>query len=284
MTDQSPSPLIAEDELVELRRNDPRLVTLDVQWVLGRTDGHDRFLGAHIPGARFVDLDRDLASPPSIELGRHPLPTREAFQQTLRALGVTPESIIVAYDQSHGFSASRLWWLLRNAGLEGRVLDGGLAAWREAGHPVASGEAAAIAPTELEIEWDRLDTVTIDDAAAFPSSGVLLDARAEERYRGEVEPLDPRAGHIPGAVSAPVTGNLNPDGTFLTAEQLRLRFVSLGIDDSTPVASYCGSGITASHQLLALEVAGFTGALFPGSWSQWSQDAARPSALGALRG
>ena len=284
MTDQSPSPLIAEDELVELQSNDPGLVTLDVQWVLGRTDGHDRFLGAHIPGARFVDLDRDLASPPSVELGRHPLPTREAFQQTLRALGVTSESIIVAYDQSHGFSASRLWWLLRNAGLEGRVLDGGLAAWREAGHPVVSGEAAAIAPTELEIGWDRLDTVTIDDAAKFPSRGVLLDARAEERYRGEVEPLDPRAGHIPGAVSAPVTGNLNPDGTFLTAEQLRLRFVSLGIDDSTPVASYCGSGITASHQLLALEVAGFAGALFPGSWSQWSQDAARPSALGALRG
>ena len=281
MTDRQSSPLIGVDELAELQRREPRLVTLDVQWVLGRTDGHDRFLESHIPGSRYVDLDRELASPPSAEFGRHPLPTREAFEHTLRLLGVTAESTIVAYDQSHGFSASRLWWLLRNAGLEGRVLDGGLAAWRAAGHPVEAGEVSTGSTSELEIDWDRLATLTIDDASSFPSLGVLLDARAPERYRGEVEPLDPRAGHIPGAVSAPVTGNLNPDGSFLSVAQLRDRFASLGVDETTPVAAYCGSGITASHQLLALEVAGFPGALFPGSWSQWSEDASRPAAVGA---
>jgi thiosulfate/3-mercaptopyruvate sulfurtransferase len=279
------SPLISAAELAELTElaassSRPHLVIIDVQWTLGRTDGYERYLQAHLPGARHVDLDRELAAPASVALGRHPLPARDDFEQTVRALGVTADSTIVVYDQSHSLSAARLWWLLGNAGLEARVLDGGLAAWRAAGHPVEAGEPAAIAPSELQISWDQLATVTIDEAAAFSASGVLLDARAVERYRGEVEPIDPRAGHIPGALSAPTTGNLDAAGAFLPAAQLRERFAALGVDDATPVATYCGSGVTAAHELLALELAGFRGALFPGSWSQWSQDADRPLALG----
>ncbi len=278
------SPLLSVDELTELQRHDPALVTLDVQWTLGRTDGHDRYLEAHVPGARYVDLDRDLAAPASAARGRHPLPSHDDFERTLRTLGVTADSTLVVYDQSHSFSAARLWWLLRFCGLEARVLDGGLAAWVAGGNPVESGEASVATPSELEIDWDRLPTVSIDDAAAFPASGVLLDARAGERYRGEVEPMDPRAGHIPGAVSAPTTGNLDAAGAFLPVAELHERFTALGIGRHTNVAAYCGSGVTAAHELLALEVAGLHGALFPGSWSQWSQDPSRPAALGESPG
>ena len=275
------SPLISVGELAALQA-DPELVVLDVRWTLGKTDGRERFLDGHIPGARFVDLDTELASPPSPARGRHPLPSREGFQQTLRALGVTVGSTIVAYDQDQSLSAARLWWLLRNAGFETvRVLDGGLRAWTGAGHPLATGEPGIAAPSNLVIEWDRLPRVEIDEVGAVPLNGILLDARTGERYRGETEPMDPRAGHIPGALSAPTTGNLGSAGTFLPADELRLRFSGLGIDTSTPVAAYCGSGITAAHQILALEVAGFSGTLYPGSWSQWSNDPSRPAATGA---
>ncbi|MEO6944082.1 MAG: sulfurtransferase [Lacisediminihabitans sp.] len=274
-------PLISVDELATLRAN-PGLVVLDARWTLGQTDGSSHFLAGHIPGARFVDLDTELASPPSPRRGRHPLPSRENFQDTLRMLGVTRDSTIVAYDQAESFSAARLWWLLRNAGFEAaRVLDGGLRAWTEAGYPVSIGEPDAVTPSEITIEWDRVPSIEIDDAASFPGRGILLDARAGERYRGEIEPMDPRAGHIPGALSAPTTENLDDTGAFLPAEQLRTRFANLDIGPSTPIAVYCGSGITASHQILALEVAGFTGTLFPGSWSQWASDPARSAATGA---
>lgn len=277
------SPLISVGELFAASTGSASEVTLlDARWTLGQTDGRERFLDAHIPGARFVDLDTELAAPPSPTRGRHPLPTRENFEQTLRALGVTRASTVVAYDQAQSFSAARLWWLLRNAGFEtARVLDGGLRAWTEAGHPLAIGEPGAVTPSNLVIEWDRLPRVEIDEVAAFPEHGILLDARAGERYRGETEPMDPRAGHIPGALSAPTTGNLDSTGTFLPADELRARFAALELGASTPIAAYCGSGITASHQILALEVAGLAGALFPGSWSQWSNDPSRPAATGA---
>jgi len=267
-------------ELAALLQDDPGPVVFDVRWVLGRTDGAARFAEGHLPGARYVDLDRELASEPSPEGGRHPLPSREAFQQTLRDNGVSRGSTIVIYDGSHSFGAARMWWLVRNAGLTARVLDGGYAAWVAAGFEVAVGESSPVVPTAIDIEWDVLPTVTVDEAGGFPGRGILLDARAPERFRGEVEPLDPRAGHIPGAVSAPTTANLAADGSFLAPHLLRRRFEDLGIVDGTDVAAYCGSGITASHQLLALESAGLTGTLYPGSWSQWSQDPSRPIAVG----
>jgi thiosulfate/3-mercaptopyruvate sulfurtransferase len=175
-------------------------------------------------------------------------------------------------------SAARAWWLLRDAGVgDVRVLDGGLAAWRRAGLPLEAGDVEAVRGDVL-LTPGRLPVLDADGAAGF--AGSLLDARAGERYRGEVEPIDPRAGHIPGAVSAPTAGNLDAEGRFLSPEALRARFTSLGVDLDGPVAAYCGSGITASHEVLALAVAGIDAALFPGSWSAWSSDPSRPAATG----
>jgi thiosulfate/3-mercaptopyruvate sulfurtransferase len=161
------------------------------------------------------------------------------------------------------------------------VLDGGYRAWVAAGLPIETGAAAPTAPGTVELGWGALPTIDTDGAAQFPAAGVLLDARAPERFRGEVEPLDPRAGHVPGAVSAPTTGNLVETGEFLDPAALRERFAALGVGSDIPVAVYCGSGITASHQILALEVAGQAAALYPGSWSQWSNDDTREAAVGA---
>ncbi|WP_349897783.1 sulfurtransferase [Parafrigoribacterium soli] len=282
------SPLISVAELAEILEN-PGLVLLDVRWSLGQTDGRERYLEGHIPGARFVDLDRELAAAPSAARGRHPLPDRDNFERTLRGLGVNQESTIVVYDQAESFSAARLWWLLRSAGFDGsagsagsvRVLDGGLRAWAEAGQELSVGNARVAMPGDVVIQWGALPTIDIDEAAGFADDGILLDARAGERYRGETEPVDPRAGHIPGALSAPTSENVDATGAFLPADALRARFGALGVEDATPVAVYCGSGITASHEILALELAGHSAALFPGSWSQWSSDASRPAATGA---
>lgn len=293
------SPLISVAELAAII-DDPALVLLDVRWTLGQTDGRERYLEAHIPGARFVDLDRELADAASPARGRHPLPSREAFQRTLRGLGVTADSSIVVYDQAQSLSAARLWWLLRSAGFTSaafggpriggpgfgpirgsvRVLDGGLDAWAAADQELAVGNPRVAMPGDVTIEWGALPTIDIDEAAGFAERGILLDARAGERYRGEVEPMDPRAGHIPGALSAPTSDNVDASGAFLPADVLTARFAELGVADSTPVAVYCGSGITAAHEILALEVAGRTAALFPGSWSQWSSDPERPAGTG----
>ena len=255
------SPLISVAELAGAL-DDPGLVILDVRWTLGQTDGRERYLEGHIPGARFVDLDRELAAAPSRELGRHPLPDREAFQRTLRSLGVAQDSTIVVYDQAQSFSAARLWLLLRGAGSGSagrgsvRVRDGGLLAWAAAEHELSVGNHRAPVPGNVTVEWGVLPTIDIDEAARFADRGILLDARAGERYRGEIEPMDPRAGHIPGAVSAPTSDNLDPAGAFLPADALRARFDGLGVKQSSPLAVYCGSGITASHEILALELAG----------------------------
>lgn len=282
-------PLISVAELSELI-DDPRLVLLDVRWSLGQTDGRERYLGGHIPGARYIDLDRDLAAAPSPAQGRHPLPRTDDLQRALRALGVHGDSTVVAYDQSQGVSAARLWWLLRNAGFAStaaddghgsvRVLDGGLDAWARTGRELSVGNPITAMPGTVSITMGAVPTITIDEAASFADHGLLLDARAGERYRGEIEPIDPRAGHIPGAISAPTSENLDGVGAFLPTQQLRERFAQLGVQDGAPTAVYCGSGVTAAHQILALEAAGYEAALFPGSWSQWSEDSTRPAATG----
>lgn len=278
---QDTSPLISVDELASAI-DDPTLVLLDVRWSLGRTDGRERYLAGHIPGARYVDLDRDLATAPSPARGRHPLPDPDDFQRTLRTLGVTTESTIVVYDQAESFGAARLWWMLRNAGVRGvRVLDGGLDAWTRAKQEQSAGNVRAAVPGNVTVRWGAMPSIDIDEAAGFAGHGILLDARAGERYRGEVEPIDPRAGHIPGAVNAPTTENVDESGVFFPAERLRERFGALGLKDSTEAAVYCGSGITAAHQVLAMEVAGIPAALFAGSWSQWANDPSREVATGA---
>ncbi len=187
---------------------------------------------------------------------------------------------MVAYDDVGGTSAARAWWLLRWAGLtDVRLLDGGLAAWRASGRPVESGEVVPRVG-DVTLRPGGMPVIDADGAATVAESGVLLDARAAERYRGEVEPVDPVAGHIPGARSAPTTENLDSDGRFLPPDALRRRFAALGVGPSAPVGVYCGSGVTAAHEVAALAIAGIDAALYPGSWSQWCNDPSRPVATG----
>jgi thiosulfate/3-mercaptopyruvate sulfurtransferase len=271
--------LIEPSELVPLL-HDPRLVLLDVRWRLDAPDGLPAFREGHVPGAVYVDLDHELAAAPApgADGGRHPLPAPAELEAAARRWGVHEDSIVIAYDDLGGMSAARAWWLLRDGGVQDvRVLNGGLAAWRAAGLPLEPGDTAPD-PGDVRLHPGRLAVLDADAAAGF--DGALLDARAGERYRGEVEPIDARAGHIPGAVSAPTAGNLDADGRFLPPEQLRSRWEELGVDLSGPVAAYCGSGITASHEILALAVAGVEAALYPGSWSAWSSDPSRPVVAG----
>lgn len=265
----------------ELAAEQPAVRILDVRWRLDRPDGRPEYLAGHIPGAVYVDLDTQLARHGAPQEGRHPLPPVEQLERDARGWGIDDGDTVVVYDDLKNLSAARAWWLLRYAGVRDvRLLDGGLAAWKAAGLPLETGEPAPPEPGSVSLRYGALPALTIDDAAAFPGAGVLLDARAGERYRGEVEPIDPRAGHIPGAVSAPTTENVDAAGRFLPPEQLRARFVALGVEPGSRVAAYCGSGVTAAHEVVALALAGFDAALFPGSWSQWANDPVRPVAVG----
>ena len=265
----------------ELRAASPRPVLLDVRWALGDDRGHERYLGGHLPGAVFVDLDAELADPPSAAAGRHPLPSLPRLQESARRWGLGDGDAVVVYDASSGTAAARAWWLLRWAGVaDVRLLDGGLAAWQRAGGDLERGEVVP-EPGDVMLTGGGLPTLDPDAAAALPGGGgVLLDARAGERYRGETEPVDPRAGHVPGAVSAPTTENLDADGRFLPVAALSERFAALGVRPGTAVGVYCGSGVTAAHEVAALAVAGIDAVLWPGSWSQWSAEPARPAATG----
>jgi thiosulfate/3-mercaptopyruvate sulfurtransferase len=278
----------ASDVLVtaqELAAAAPRPVLLDVRWALGDDRGHERYLAGHLPGAVYVDLDTELADPPSPKAGRHPLPSLQRLQRAARRWGISNEVPVVAYDDAGGTVAARAWWLLRWAGLaDVRLLDGGLPAWQKAGGALETGDVVP-APGDVVLAGGGMPVLDADEAAALPTArGVLLDARAVERYRGDTEPVDPRAGHVPGAVSAPTADNLAPDGTFATAAVLSRRFAERGVHSGTAVGVYCGSGVTAAHEVAALAVAGVEAALWPGSWSQWSNDPARPVATGEAPG
>jgi thiosulfate/3-mercaptopyruvate sulfurtransferase len=254
------------------------VVLLDVRWALGSDTGHADYLAGHLPGAVYVDLETELAAPASPAEGRHPLPSLQALQSAARRWGLEGGSRVVVYDATGGLAAARAWWLLRWAGLaDVTILDGGLAAWTG---PLEAGDVVA-KPGDVILTGGGMPVLTADEAASLAAGGgLLLDARAGERYRGEVEPVDPRAGHVPGAVSAPTTDNLAADGRFGTAAVLRERFARLGVRPGTAVGVYCGSGVTAAHEVAALAEAGIEAALWPGSWSQWSSDPARPVATG----
>lgn len=261
-----------------------RPVVLDVRWALGMTDGHEQYRAGHLPGAVYVDLETELAAHASPAHGRHPLPSAAAFQEAARRWGVSAGSRVVVYDSVGGTSAARAWWLLRYFGVaDVRLLDGGIAAWTAQGLALEPGEVTP-EPGDVVVRAGGMPVLDADEAAALADGeGVLLDARAGERYRGEVEPVDPQAGHVPGAVSAPTTENLRPDGRFLSTADLRRRFADLGVPagGDPAVGVYCGSGVTASHEVAALAVAGVPAALYPGSWSQWSNDPSREVATGA---
>ncbi|MBP2473607.1 thiosulfate/3-mercaptopyruvate sulfurtransferase [Crossiella equi] len=281
-------PLITPASLAELLGTGHPPVVLDVRWRLAGPPTRDDYDRDHIPGAVFVDLDADLSATPG-PLGRHPLPGTDHLQSVLRAAGVSAGTPVVAYDAGDGSVAARLWWLLRWAGHdEVAVLDGGYAAWTTGGLPVTA-EVPAPPPGDIVVEPGHLPVLDADQAARWAREALLLDARAPERYRGEVEPVDPAAGHVPGAVNAPFSGHVGPDGTWLAAEELAARFRGLGVTVGEPVAAYCGSGVTASSVVLALEVAGITdrdnpASLYAGSWSNWSADPARPVATGEQPG
>lgn len=254
-------------------------VVLDVRWALGVSDGVRRYMLGHLPGAVYVDLDRQLAGTASPEAGRHPLPDLADLQETARSWGMSSESQVLVYDDAAGTSAARAWWLLRWAGVAHvRIIDGGLRGWSEAGHHLEDGFVRP-RPGDVELTAGALPTITGDEAAGF--EGVLLDARAGERFRGEVEPVDPRAGHIPGATSAPTAANLTEGGWLLEEAELVERFAGLGVQPGSAVAVYCGSGVTASHTVAVLAALGIEAALYPGSFSQWSNDPGREVATGA---
>jgi len=273
------SPLIDVAGLAGLRGGERPPAVLDVRWTLGGGPGRDDYSAGHIPGAQFVDLDTDLADPAG-NGGRHPLPSPERFAAAMRRLGVRNDGTVVVYDAGNSTAAARAWWLLRRLGhRDTRVLDGGFAAWRRGGQPVET-EVRAVAAGDFTPGPPGAEVVQADGLLGAAAEGVLLDARDRERYLGAIEPVDPVAGHIPGAVSAPTKDNVTADGTFRGPGALRERFAALGVTGTRPVTVYCGSGITAAHEVLALEVAGFPAALYPGSWSEWITDPDRPVATG----
>lgn len=278
------SHLVSVTELAELMQDDAVRI-IDVRWRLsvpgGRTqpDGREEYLHGHVPGAVFADLEKELTRHGRSDEGRHPLPSTAQVQSSARRWGLNDGDVVVAYDDAGGLPAARAWWLLRQGGVDVRVLDGGWRAWRDAGGEIESGEVVP-APGGVILTDVAGDSLTIDEAAAFPASGVLLDVRAPERFRGEVEPLDPIAGHIPGAVNLPTGGHVASDGTLLDLETLKKSFADAGIGDGTAVAAYCGSGITAAHTALVLAEAGIPAKIFHGSWSQWSNTPGRPVATG----
>jgi thiosulfate/3-mercaptopyruvate sulfurtransferase len=265
-------PLIGPDELADRLAGPDAPALLDIRWQLGGPPGADEYAAGHIPGAHFIDLERELAARPAGAAGgRHPLPAPEVLGAALRRAGLRADRDAVVYDAGPATSAARAWWLLRWAGHDRvRVLDGGLRAWTDSGRPTST-EIPAAEQGDFVPSPGALPTVDADGAAELAAGvGLLLDARAGERYRGETEPVDPRAGHVPGAVSAPTSENLGPDGRFLPAGELAARFRALGAGDAPAVGVYCGSGVTAAHEILALTLAGYDAALYPGSWSEWS--------------
>ncbi|WAL40181.1 sulfurtransferase [Brevibacterium sp. BRM-1] len=310
------SPLLAPAELAALLESPAPPIVLDVRWSLAQPDGRADWAAGHIPGAAYVSMDDDLASPDHADptRGRHPLPDPADLEAAMRRWGIDDDSAVVVYDDNRALGAARAWWLLRWAGLSHvRVLDGGLRAWRAGGHPLETAASAAPGATDrsetparrpgsFTIRPGALPTLTADAAAELARTGVLLDARAGERYRGETEPLDARAGHIPGALNRPATDNTAEDThALLRPERLRADFARLGAVPAAPaepagpadqagpadpqataprVGVYCGSGVTACHNALALAVLGETAALYPASWSGWSADPDRPAATG----
>lgn len=265
--------LISVEDL-RARRGDERLRIADVRWYLNKPGaGRAVYDAGHIPGALFVDLDADLSDPNGYGApGRHPLPPVEAFRERMQSFGIDSDTFVVAYDDLGGAVAARLWWMLDNLGHRGgaAVLDGGITAWVEAGLPLSTDEPRHdAAPLELADQWTNV--IARDELAARLGGISLLDARAAERFRGEIEPIDPVPGHIPTAISAPLLGNLDESGRFLAQPALIARFAGLVASDR-PTVTYCGSGVNACHNALAMRLAGLPDPiLYVGSYSDWSR-------------
>ncbi|WP_227468075.1 sulfurtransferase [Microbacterium sp. YJN-G] len=266
----------------ELRERLGEVHVLDARWQLGRDDGREQYLAGHIPGAVFIDVEGELSRHGAPHEGRHPLPDDTALAASARRWGIRRGVPVVIYDDHRMLAASRAWWALRRAGLtDVRVLDGAWPAWTAAGGEVETGDVTI---TEGDVELSapaEAGIIGTDDAAAWPQRGVLLDARAAERFRGDTEPIDPVAGHIPGARSLPIAQVLTDDGRFRPAAEIAAAFDAVGAHGETPIAAYCGSGITAAQLALAGALVGRDVTIYPGSWSAWSNTSGRPVATGA---
>jgi thiosulfate/3-mercaptopyruvate sulfurtransferase len=304
--------LIEADELAAQLAGDNPPVVADVRWNLGQPSRRPDYLIGHIPDAQFVDLETDL-SDPSRPGGRHPLPDAAAFQQTMRRIGVSNQHPVVIYDDSGALAAARLWWMLNDAGKHDvAVLNGGYWTWIDTDHPTEAGEPDPAPPGDFESQPGQLPTIDGDQLAAAIRAGqppAVIDVRAPERYTGETEPMDPAAGHIPGAINVPSMSNIGSDGRFLDPAQIAKRYRTTAGEDAAgdgatggaeetagdgetagdeetggveePPVVYCGSGITAAHTVLSRAVAGLGPAtLYPGSWSDWVTDPQRPVATG----
>jgi len=276
--------LITAAELSDLTQADRPLTILDVRWRLDQPDGHAAYLQGHIPGAVYVSLEDELSDHAVSGRGRHPLPSGRSVEVSARRRGIRAGVPTVVYDDWNRAASARAWWVLTAAGLtDVRILDGGLSAWRLAGGSLDTGPVTPPPGNATVLHDDlyagALPTLTAQQAAAADLT--LLDARAPERFRGEVEPVDPVAGHIPGAKNLPSSTVLADDGTFLTQDALGQLLSEHGIDGGGRVGAYCGSGVTATVTLAALATMGFHAALFPGSWSEWSSDPSRAVARGS---
>ena len=266
-------------ELAARLATDEAPVVLDVRWTLGGPSGVADYASGHIPGAHFVDLDRELSGPPGP--GRHPLPDAAAFGAAMRRHGVDRSRLVVAYDAATGTSAARAWWLLRSFGHPNTaLLDGGFAAWVSAGLPTVSAADHDPAPGDFDPVPGGMPLLDADGAAAIARDGILIDARAPERFRGETEPVDPVDGHIPGARNVPAQSTQTPEGRFLPAAELRSRYAAAGVEAGKPVAVYCGSGVVATEGVFAMGLAGIDAALYAGSWSEWITNPGRPVEVG----
>lgn len=271
-------PVLSAEQAADLV---PAPVLVDVRWYLDGRSGAEAYLAGHVPGAVFVDLDRWLAEPGGRGGGRHPLPSPETFTEGLARAGIADDDSVVAYDDVGGRVAARLVWLLRATGRRAALLDGGLAGWPG---PTRTGEQTRARTSPQVRPWPEHLLADLDEVAGLtrdPGGTVLLDAREAPRYRGEHEPVDPRAGHVPGAVNLPASGDLGPDGRLLPAARLRARAEAVGAGADTDVVASCGSGVTACFTLLVREHAGLpAGRLWPGSYSAWTADPDRPVVLG----
>jgi thiosulfate/3-mercaptopyruvate sulfurtransferase len=257
-------------------------VVLDVRWALGGPPGAGEYRAGHIPGAHFVDLDGELSAPPGP--GRHPLPDAADFGVAMRRHGVSSARPVVVYDAATGMSAARAWWLLKYFGHpDVSLLDGGFAVWRGAALTVQQGDDVDPDAGDFEPAPGGMPLLDAAGALAMARTGILVDARAPERFRGETEPVDRVAGHIPGAVNLPAQRTLNADGLFLDAASLRARYAQLGIAAGEPVGVYCGSGVVAAQGVFAMALAGIDAALYAGSWSEWITDPERPVEVGAAK-
>lgn len=290
---ETEAPALVSTEWLATRLEDPGLRVADVRWYLPHVGKHgaEEYAQGHIPGAVFVDLNRDLAGPAGSGPGRHPLPSAAGFQEAMSRAGVGPQTHVVAYDDAGGPIAARLWWLLRYFGHPRvSVLDGGIPRWTLEGRAVEGGATSPVPPPEAFVARAQPGWVVDREAVRRWSrdpGALVLDARAAERYEGRVEPVDPRAGHIPGAKSAPFSENVRdePAPRLLPGAALRERYERLGAAGATPVVAYCGSGVTACHTLLALHLAGLPdGLLYEGSWSDWSSDPSLPATTGPTPG